>query len=331
MTKNSEPNASFLSLERSNYDSIGPAYLPSKLPFLATAFCAVFLFFWSCFELDKVSVGLIYLSLFALIFVVLYRSQNDLISTQFCFLIVAGLWVSSLLSSYLIVFPDVWFSAFICSTYSMLRAKWASLCLLMVAPFLLLVSHSGLGVETCAALIATAFFAHHARQLFDRYRDQLSCLSLQDPMSGCGNQQALSYDMDRNLQLFDRYHIPCTAMAIELRLEQLASKGSVLDNDHPLYAFLNIWKSRIRQTDRLYRSGEFSFVCLLANTRESDALGLQKDILNACMHYEIESTEQFSLSVKVHECREQDDPNKWLERLHQVAEISAVCGGDKTE
>lgn len=329
MTDKTETASQDLSLDSSSSDLISSAYLPTKLPFLATAFCALFLFYWFCFELGLFSVGLAYFALFGLIFIALYRSQNTQISDRACAFIVFGLWAAALFSSYLVEFPRLWLGAFVFSTYSMLRAKWASLVIVIVASLLLLISHQAFGVESFGALIAIAVFAHHARQLFDQYREQLLLMSRQDPMSGCGNLQALKSDMDRHIQLLDRYKTPCTAMEITLQLESSKSKKPALDEGHPFYVLLNVCKSRIRQTDRLYRSGDVSFICLLANTSASDAAVLQNDILTACEQYEIGGNERIVLVIKMHACEESDQPLYWLERLHNMAEASVVCGADK--
>jgi hypothetical protein len=329
MTDKTAVGSQELSSDSSSFDAISSAYLPTKLPFLATAFCALFLSYWFCFELGIFSVGLAYFALFGLIFIALYRSQNTQISARACAFIVFGLWAVALLSSYLAEFPRLWYGAFVFSTYSMLRAKWASLAIAIVAPLLLFISRQDFGFEMLGAFIATAVFAHHARQLFDQYRDQLLFMSRQDPMSGCGNLQALKSDMEHHIQLLDRYKTPCTAMEITLQLESSDSKKAVLDESHPFYVLLNVCKSRIRQTDRLYRSGDVSFICLLANTSASDAVVLKNDILTSCEQYEIGGDERIELAIRMRACDESDQPLYWLEHLHNMDEASVVCGAEK--
>jgi GGDEF domain-containing protein len=133
-----------------------------------------------------------------------------------------------------------------------------------------------------------------------------------DLVTGCDNKPRLQQFLQDVLETHQRYATPASVVVLQV---QLASGGLTTASDAMLQTLSQIWRSRLRATDRLCRLSDDRFVCLLSNTPADKASVVRDDLLKAAAHYEFADKSRLRLASAIIDIAEMGSPAAGLERL----------------
>ena len=137
-----------------------------------------------------------------------------------------------------------------------------------------------------------------------------------DGVTGCGNRTALQEEMSKVVNQKKRHGVAVTALALRIpdmpiRFAQAGEKkANVL-----LTEIVNVWQSRIRNTDTLCRYNDEVFVCLLPGTDRINSSTLASDLLKACQVYDLDGGGSVHMECKFVEFDGEGSWESWLSEL----------------
>ncbi|TNC80334.1 MAG: hypothetical protein C9356_14640 [Oleiphilus sp.] len=154
-----------------------------------------------------------------------------------------------------------------------------------------------------------------AKRLLSARKEALNN-SRSDVTTGTGNRSALVEELDELLEFYRRYKVEATAVSIRLpSLAQLLSEYGDPKIDQLLVELVNIWQTRIRNTDRLYRYGDDCFVLILPGTPVAAADSLLKDLQHASTAYEFTHVKEAQLAFHIETNIDHATWEDWLSAL----------------
>lgn len=168
--------------------------------------------------------------------------------------------------------------------------------------------------DRLAALFLLVGFSLYLRALIFKQHEGLKTEVERDALSGCKNVNALSSDADQYFKLFQRYRIPSTLLVINIEHNP---EASLKEQQIVVSALVDVWISRLRQTDVLYRVSDHRFVCLLTATSSESASVLLDDIVNSTEAYELPGQSSIKLGVASSDCSVGDTSEAWLSFVYE--------------
>lgn len=201
------------------------------------------------------------------------------------------------------------------------RALWYALimltllCIIQMAQAESLPAYFSVVRSNAYLLLVTLLVFTVAKRLLSAKKEALNN-SRSDSTTGAGNRSALVEELSELLEFYRRYRVEATAVSIRLpALGQLLSDYGDHKIDHLLIELVNIWCTRIRNTDRLYRYGDDCFVLLLPGTQTENAETLLEDLQHASTAYDFthvkEADLEFHIESNIHHATWED----WLSAL----------------
>lgn len=125
----------------------------------------------------------------------------------------------------------------------------------------------------------------------DQLKTRLEESARVDPVTGVFNRQALTQELSRIYQLRERYGAVSTVVTLPLGVNVAALAEHQFDS--LVKDLVSLMRSRIRNTDLLYRAERDVFVLVLPSTEPANAEVLLQDLVHAAAVY------QYSVSVRV--------------------------------
>lgn len=145
--------------------------------------------------------------------------------------------------------------------------------------------------------------------------NELASRHVTDPVLGCANRQALEHEMSKAVELNKRYGVVTSALALNVQnLEELYAETNLDEVNTALKELVQVWISRLRNTDQLCRFNDSQFICLLPNTELNNALLLSDDLLKASESYDFSHGQTIQLYVSVAESNGDESAKNWLQR-----------------
>lgn len=187
------------------------------------------------------------------------------------------------------------------------------LLLSMLASLIVYVSVE-VSLDRLAVLCLLVGFSLYLRGLLFRQYDGLQTEVERDALSGCKNINALSSDAEQYFKLFQRYRIPSTLLVINIEHKP---KASLKEQQLVVSTLVDVWVSRLRQTDVLYRVSDHRFVGLLTATSSESARVLLDDIVNSTEAYELPGESSIKLSVVSSDCCLAETSEAWLSFVYE--------------
>ena len=182
----------------------------------------------------------------------------------------------------------------------------------------------GLGVAFLYLLAATLLAYLIANSLLSA-RKEAQTNSRSDVTTGVGNRSALVEEMDELIDLYQRYRVETSAVSIRIEnLEPLLVEYGEARVSQLLVELVNVWQSRIRNTDRLYRYGDDCFVLLLPGTSSSNARTLIEDLERACKVYEFSQVTEVTLQMNIESLDMHSTWEEWLAALVRTTALASA-------
>jgi len=188
--------------------------------------------------------------------------------------------------------------------------------ILLVGTILVLVHatyQEGLNGIFVFALMALAGATNYLRHLIAYLDNKLRVARDLDIHERCKNISALHRDCEHGFALYERYQIPSTLLILDITYRN--PKG-VNDYKKTISAIVNVWLSRLRGTDYLYRVDNKRFVCLLSATQASQVKSLAHDLVNATLAYDLPDSVSIELNTHIKGCDEYSDASSWTSVLY---------------
>lgn len=138
-------------------------------------------------------------------------------------------------------------------------------------------------------------------ELHDRYEAAVVD-SLTDPLTGLGNHRAFQEELDRQVELAQRYGVPVSLMLLDIdEFKTINDQRGHASGDRALQAFGRLVTSTLRRVDRPFRIGGDEFAIVLPNTDAQGAWIVGRRLLGAALQPPLrgEGDEPLSFSAGV--------------------------------
>ncbi|WP_438862883.1 GGDEF domain-containing protein [Neptunicella sp.] len=144
------------------------------------------------------------------------------------------------------------------------------------------------GAAFYISAIATTVFSFVFAAKTREQHNQLTALSVSDPLTGVGNRRALDEKLANIINLQERNTMPVCLILLDLdRFKSINDQYGHGVGDKILIQLVQMILQRIRSSDGLFRFGGEEFVIVTENTELTDAANLaeqiRKDIEQTCL------------------------------------------------
>ncbi|MFV1872377.1 MAG: GGDEF domain-containing protein [Oleiphilus sp.] len=262
-------------------------------------------------QLDKLALGI-------LLFLSTYHAFSLLIDNRFGvsllfifsaafavrLLVNKGFKTSNLEAAYLMLFALVWASFFLLLFHNLTNiqhsASW--LCLVIISASMLLpirtatklngallivfwllaifyANYADGFIETALVLSLVCLIAAIIQQQFSTLLAQLAVAKTTDRITGCIQSDAFDTELNKVIQLYERYQTPFSLISIKCQ----SAFDAEADKNIWFKELAQLYQSRLRKTDILCRYTSESFVALLPSTSDQNLDILSAD-LERCAH-----------------------------------------------
>lgn len=213
-----------------------------------------------------------------------------------------------------------WFYLSSFCAYLLLRPKWANVIngAGLIALSLVLYRFSALSVlvvQMLPLLMAMALANIVCLQIRYLEKELDSSHSL-DPLTGCSNRTSLQKEMLKAAGFHQRYQIKTSAIA--LKVHDMQTQIEALGHekfDVLLVELIQVWKSRLRNTDTLGRYSDDVFIGILPSTSLTNATLLAEDLVKASEVYEFSVGGRVNVGFRVIEHDVLDSWEIWCNKL----------------
>lgn len=161
----------------------------------------------------------------------------------------------------------------------------------------------------------------------ERKTDEVAELLHSDPLTGAGSRLSLDHALQQARHRLDRYQTPVSMLMLDLdHYKQINDAHGHAVGDRVLRALSDVLKTRLRQTDSLYRFGGEEFVILADNTSGEDAVALAEAIRKRVASAPFPPTSGLTVSIGIAELRNDEDSDAWLRRADQALYAAKESG-----
>lgn len=164
------------------------------------------------------------------------------------------------------------------------------------------------GLPFITGIILCAYLAHGRINMMQSLQRALGT----DRATGCDNKERLCIMLQLLVDAYQRYATPASIIVFEV---QRKTEPHAAPADAMLLGLCNVWRSRLRATDKLYRLSDHRFVCVLINTPADKALVVLNDLIKATAHYEIADKHQLLLHSEMTDIARIDSAESALQHL----------------
>jgi len=162
-------------------------------------------------------------------------------------------------------------------------------------------------------LIPSAVVIHALAAYLLEARNEAATNRKMDVLTGVWNRVALAEAMQELKELNARYHVDATALGMQVdNLTQVLSTHGEKQAGIAIRELASILSSRLRNTDRLYRYGDETFVVLLPGTPLDKAGALVSDLEKACGAYEFSERVELTVMIRASDVLQHDNWEQWI-------------------
>lgn len=170
--------------------------------------------------------------------------------------------------------------------------------------------------ESILAVIGVVLLGNLTVRNIKTLEHELETRHITDSTTGCLNKDALVTEMEKAWEIYKRYDINASTIKLQVmnldvfQLELGHNQTNVL-----LGEIVQVWTSRLRNTDMLCRYDEAQFICLLPNTKQESAESLAADLCKACDEYEFSCHKNVRIQSSVAQCMHEESWESWLRSI----------------
>ncbi|MES9958181.1 MAG: GGDEF domain-containing protein [Sedimenticola sp.] len=170
-------------------------------------------------------------------------------------------------------------------------------------------------VRLFATLSIITAFGYVFSRLVSKQRDELSRLSLIDPLTLVGNRRALDEQLPKAISLKARHGWRVSAIMLDVdHFKEVNDEHDHHTGDVVLKAIAELIKNRLRKTDSLYRYGGEEFVVVALHASQEDAEHIAEDIRWNIMRLAVGKVEGVTVSAGVAELQVNESPDEWIHK-----------------
>jgi diguanylate cyclase (GGDEF)-like protein len=149
----------------------------------------------------------------------------------------------------------------------------------------------------------------------ERQNKKLLKLVTEDTLTRVKNRRSFDEKVEELLANYKRVPKPVSMLLLDLdSFKKINDSHGHKQGDHVLIDFAKIVKSRIRETDYIYRFGGEEFVVIAKNSLLEDAGNLADSIRKFVQESEELSKFKVTVSIGVSEIAQMDDADSWFRR-----------------
>ena len=161
----------------------------------------------------------------------------------------------------------------------------------------------------------TCLFVMLFAWLVGRLQMELMRLATKDPLTGCQNRSQLADELNSQIQMRERYERVCSIILIDLDYFRLVNdRWGHLAGDRVLQEVPKRILRRLRESDKIFRSGGEEFVLVLPGTRQKDAYQLARELLTSISATPFGEGIKATASASVAELGKGETWSVWLNR-----------------
>lgn len=155
--------------------------------------------------------------------------------------------------------------------------------------------------------------------LVGRLKQELIHLATTDPLTGCLNRSQLSEILNGQIQMRERYERVSSIVLLDLdHFKTINDRWGHLTGDRVLTEITERIRSRLRESDQLFRIGGEEFMLVLPETRQRDAENLAQQLLTNIAAAPFVDDISITASAGVTEVVKGDTWSVWLNRADQA-------------
>lgn len=128
-----------------------------------------------------------------------------------------------------------------------------------------------------------------------------------DDVYGCKNRQTFNEDARQSWNITQRYKIPTSMVVIDL-----SAHSDIEVYEKSASSLVEVWRTRLRNTDMLYKVSDRRFVCLLSTTDKGGAETLVADLNKAVQAYEQPMLQDITVEMAVYSSTQATSLDTWL-------------------
>lgn len=166
-----------------------------------------------------------------------------------------------------------------------------------------------------ASLLLTNMFALVFALGVGRREDRLSTLAGTDALTGVENRRAMDQALAEATLLRDEHNVPSSLILFDVdHFKAINDRHGHGAGDEALRALVEGVRTRIRETDRLFRFGGEEFVVLMPRTPLAEASNAADSLRARIEALELREVGQLTISAGVAELTRGESIQSWLER-----------------
>lgn len=202
--------------------------------------------------------------------------------------------------------------------------------LVMVTPVLLAVMPMEHLLRVLSTLALTSCFTFLFAHNLQRSTRELEGLAMVDPLSGAGNRRQMESRLDDAIYLHGRYGLPCGLIVLDIdHFKQINDSKGHLVGDEILVQLTDLFRSRLRHSDSVFRYGGEEFVVLLPSTRIGGASRIAEKLRALVASSVFPGTDQLTVSAGVAELRHGETQLDWLGRADAALYAAKQAGRNR--
>lgn len=202
--------------------------------------------------------------------------------------------------------------------------------LVILTPVLFMVMPIEHVVRILSALLLTSSFTFLFAHNLQRSARELEGLALEDPLSGAGNRRQMESRLDEAVYLRDRYGLPCSLIVLDIdHFKRINDTRGHLVGDEILVQLAELFRDRLRQSDRVFRYGGEEFVVSLPSTRGGAAARIAEKLRARVAATRFPGTDQLTVSAGVAELRYGETQHDWLRRADAALYAAKQAGRNR--
>ncbi len=165
----------------------------------------------------------------------------------------------------------------------------------------------------------TCLFAMIFASLVGKLQQELTRLATTDPLTGCLNRSQLADILNGQIQMRERYERVSSLILLDLDyFKTINDQWGHLAGDKVLTEMALRLRSRLRESDQLFRIGGEEFMIVLPETRQKDADVLANQLLTSISARPFLEDIKVTASASVAEVSKGETWSVWLNRADQA-------------
>lgn len=182
--------------------------------------------------------------------------------------------------------------------------------------FMALSGTQALGIEAIMTIAGVLVLANVVMRHLSVLETEIEKTQVTDSSTGCLNKDALIREMEKSWEIYKRYDIHASTIKLTiLDLNRLQNELGLSQANVLLNEVVQVWISRLRNTDILCRYDDTQFICLLPNTPQESAELLAADLCKACDEYEFSGAKDIRIVSSVAQCLHEESWETWLRAI----------------